>query len=163
MKRLLLLPVLCVLSLSIAFAQEPKKTFDKAERMKEIASKRLIFISKKAELTKEQTTVLEGIIEEYVKEVRTLKGKLRELHKIKKDDSNKESIDYDKMLKEIYAYKKELLELEKKYSDRLSKELSSEKAYKILNAEMLFSRVMVKGIHNRYKVKPSSERHNLKK
>ena len=112
----------------------------------EFRSKQEAFITKKAELTKNEATKFFPMFFELQDKKKELNDKVWELIKKGKNPETTEA-QYESIIDEVLDSRLKADELEKEYYKRFKKILSAKKIYKIQHAEMRFHRELLKGMN----------------
>lgn len=158
MKKLILLLVVSITFTSVTMAQESKKS-QKKMMPRELATTKVDFLAKKAGLSDSEKEVFKKIHAEYSESMKVVRTDFHKWNSTKKEEAKDQKIDYRQSINDVFTTKEKMLELEKGYIHNLSEKLSPEKAYKIMRAEVMFHRYMVKGINSRYKIKALHKKH----
>lgn len=147
MKKLLI--ALFIMCLANGIQAQEKNTQHLTQ--KEFRARQEAFITKKAELSKEEASKFFPLFFELQNEKKALNDKVRK--KIKPEEAAvMTDAQYENILNNMYDSRIRAAELDKEYYNRFKQILSAGKIYKVQQAEMRFKRNMLK-----YMNKPNKE------
>ena len=148
MKNLLLVCV--VLTSFQLFAQEKEQKNEKKER---IEAARVSFITKKLELTPEESKAFWPLINEMEVEIKASRKAMKErIKELKKDDAKIDEETYKKILDDMHDQQVSIIEIKNDYSKKIGTIIGYEKAFKF---EVEVQKEFKQQLMNRMKNAPS--------
>ncbi len=139
MKKIGLLIFILSLSSASIYAQKDRQDF-----MERIESKRIAFISDELSLSPEEAQVFWPVYNEYQKEMKALRGFVKESR-----DEIKDDIDSDAVLDAMIQREEQMVSLKKKYTSQMKDAIGSRKTLKFYHLERKFKEEMLKGLKKR--------------
>ncbi len=146
MKRLIILSFMICSFVSMTMAQE--KGNQHRLSPSEFREKQQMFITDKANLTKEEAAKFFPLYFQLQDKKKKLNDKAWNLIREGKQDDVTEA-QYNEILEEVYDSRIAVAELEKSYYLKFKKILPAKKIFLIQKAEMRFHRELLKGVNNR--------------
>lgn len=141
MKRILLIFMLGLLSITLATAQNREA---KHERIKAL---KIAFITDKLQLTPAQSAQFWPVYNQMEQEQRQLRRKFMQEYKDKNptvDERTARRYVHDKI-----EYQEQELAIKKKYNEKLVKVISAQQLAELYQSEQDFKRMLLKELHNR--------------
>lgn len=141
MKRILLIFMLGLLSITLATAQNREA---KHERIKAL---KIAFITDKLQLTPDQSAQFWPVYNQMEQEQRQLRRKFMQEYKDKNptvDERTARRYVHDKI-----EYQEQELAIKKKYNEKLVKVISAQQLAELYQSEQDFKRMLLKELHNR--------------
>lgn len=141
MKQKLLVLTILLSGISLAYAQEKKPHFTK----KEFRAKQQEYITRKAELTKEEADKFFVLYFELQDKKKKINDRMRnDMHNTRKKDFDEAG--YGQIIDKMLDSRMESEKLERCYIQQYKKFLSDKKIFKILTAEMNFHKELLKSM-----------------
>lgn len=153
MKKLIytfLLAIVCTFCYQTVNAQTPNERTDRSERMKDIESMKVAFLTRKLSLTPEEAKVFWPVYDEYAAEMKSLRGsRLQNYKDAKGEIDNMSDKDVEKFIQDDIALRQQEVDLLKKYHPRFKQVLPIKKVAKLYKAEEDFKRELLDKIRER--------------